>query len=455
MQRLLMVLVLSALLLSCGGGDENPTSTPATAYSYPLTVAPTARHVVDQSAKPFLLVGDAAWSLIAAVSDEDAEFYLENRKQHGFTAVLVNLLESKFAPNAPANFYGVTAFNEKPFTTPREEYFGHVDNVLRMAAEKGLAVFLFPVFLGYQCGDDDGGWCAAVKHASESEMRGWGEYLGSRYANYDNIVWVIGGDTDPTPVKSKLEAMIDGIRSRDIRHPFTVHNARGVMAVTPWSGADWLNINSTYTEGLDHEQAHAAYKISPAKPFFLIESQYENVNARDAQAIRAQSYWTVLSGGFGHIFGNCPLWGFGFAGSDCAPLTDWRAQLESPGSLSMQHFGALFHSRHWQTLIPDTSGNVLMAGAGTFGSTDYASAACASDGTSIIAYLPSSRAITVSGACLTGSSMTAWWYDPSNGMATQIGTFPTNTPQHFTPPTTGDWVLVVDSAVASFPAPGM
>lgn len=118
MQRLLMVLVLSALLLSCGGGDENPTSTPATAYSYPLTVAPTARHVVDQSAKPFLLVGDAAWSLIAAVSDEDAEFYLENRKQHGFTAVLVNLLESKFAPNAPANFYGSQPLTKNPSPPP-------------------------------------------------------------------------------------------------------------------------------------------------------------------------------------------------------------------------------------------------------------------------------------------------------------------------------------------------
>ena len=31
------------------------------------------------------------------------------------------------------------------------------------------------------------------------------------------------------------------------------HNARGVMAVTPWSGADWLNINSTYTEGIDYQ----------------------------------------------------------------------------------------------------------------------------------------------------------------------------------------------------------
>ena len=142
-------------------------------------------------------------------------------------------------------------------------------------------------------------------------MRAWGEYVGNRYLNYDNIVWVIGGDTDPTPVKSKLQAMVDGIRSKDTRHPFTVHNGRGVMAVTPWSDADWLNINSTYTEGIDYQQASAAHKISPPKPFFLIESQYENVNAPNAQALRAQSYWTVLSGGFGHFFGNCPLWGFG------------------------------------------------------------------------------------------------------------------------------------------------
>ena len=40
--------------------------------------------------------------------------------------------------------------------------------------------------------------------------------------------------------------------------------------------------------------------------------------------------------------------------------------------------------------------------------------------------------------------MIAWWYDPSTGVATQIGTFPGTTPQQFTPPTTGDWVLVAE-----------
>ncbi len=95
-----------------------------------------------------------------------------------------------------------------------------------------------------------------------------------------------------------------------------------------------------------------------------------------------------------------------------------------------------------------------MTGHGSFGNTDYAAAACAADGSSIIVYLPSSRSITVNGACLAGSAMIAWWYDPSAGIATQIGTFPTDQPQQFTPPANGDWVLVLDSSTAAFPPPG-
>jgi hypothetical protein len=451
-ERLLIALVLSGLLMSCGGGEES-TPTPATPYSYPLTVASTARHVVDRNAKPFLLIGDTAWSLFVALSDSDADVYLENRKQHGFTAVLANLIEHKYAANAPADFYGFTPFTEQTFTTPREAYFAHVDYIVKSAAEKGIAVFLFPLYLGFECNSE--GWCAEVHNATISDMTAWGQYVGNRYTNYDNIVWVIGGDMDPSPVKSKVQAMVDGILSRDTRHPFTVHNSRGVMAVTTWSGAAWLNVNNIYTNGTDYQDAVTAYSISPTKPFFLIESQYENVKAPNAQTLRAQSYWTVLSGGFGHFFGNCPVWGFGFTGGYCPSFTNWQAQLNSPGALNMQHFQALFNSRHWETLVPDTSQTVLMAGNGTFGSADYVSAACAADGSSILAYLPSSRTITVSGACLAGSTMIAWWYDPSNGVATQIGTFPTTMPQNFSPPTSGDWVLVVDSSVASFPAPGM
>ena len=247
--------------------------------------------------------------------------------------------------------------------------------------------------------------------------------------------------------------MVNGILSVDTRHPFTAHNARRVMGRTPWVGATWLNVNTTYTDGIDYQQALTAYAISPPLPFFLIESNYEN-EGPSTQRLRAQSYWTVLSGGFGHVFGNCPLWRFGPVSEFCSP-TDWKAQLNNTGSMNMRHFGTLFNSRHWQTLVPDTSHTVLTSGYGSSGQSDYATAAYASDGSSIIAYLPTSRTVTISGAQLAGASMIAWWFNPTTGAATQIGTFTTTRIQSFTSPASGDdWVLVLDSATANLPTPG-
>ncbi|MCM3902736.1 MAG: glycoside hydrolase family 140 protein [Pyrinomonadaceae bacterium] len=454
MQTLLIAFVLSGLLMSCGGGKESTPPTPATLYSYPLTMASTSRHLQDQNGKPFLLVGDAAWNLFVNLSKSDADFYLENRKQLGFTGVIVSLIEPLLAANAPQNLHGVAPFTGQAFTTtPNDAYFAHVDYIIKSAAAKGIIILLFPVYLGANCGSQ--GWCAEVEAATISDMRGWGQYVGNRYKDTDNIIWVIGGDMDPSPVREKVQAVVDGIRSADSRHLFTAHNDVDQMAVTPWPGAAWLNVNTVYTASFTlYESILAARSNFPSKPVFLLESRYENAGLPTPKELRAQSYWTLLSGGFGHVFGNCPLWGFGFAGQFCAS-TDWKAELNSVGSLNMQHFQALFHSRHWHSLVPDTSHTVLTAGYGTFGDPDYAQAACAADGSSILAYLPSSRPITVTGACLQGDMMIAWWYDPSNGAATQIGTFPSTMPQTFSPPTSGDWVLVVDSSVASFPAPGM
>jgi len=425
-------------------------------FVYPLTVGPTSRYLADQHGKPFLLVGDAAWSLFVGVSKSDADVYLANRQQLGFTAVMVELIEHRFAAAPPANFYRDTPFTGQAFTTtPNDAYFAHVDYIVKSAAAKGIVILLDPLFLGYGCGSE--GWCAEVQAATTSQMMAWGQYVGTRYKDYDNIVWVIGGDTDPTPVQSKVQAVVDGILSADSRHLFTAHNAPEQMAVTPWPGAAWLNVNSVYTSSNTlYRQVLSAYSISPPKPVFLIESAYENEHVLTNQALRAQSYWTVLSGGFGHVFGNCPIWGFGFARSQFCTSTDWKAQLNSEGSVNMQHFQALFNSRHWHTLVPDASHVVLTAGYdGTSGDpADYATAASAADGSSIIVYLPTSRSVTVSGAHLAGSMMMAWWYNPGNGGASLIGTYPTAGTQDFTPPSSGDWVLVLDSTNFSFPSPG-
>jgi hypothetical protein len=427
-------------------------NTPPTGpYVYPLVVGPTSRYLVDQNGKPFFLAGDAAWSLIAELSREDADAYLANRQQLGFTLVMVNLIEHAFSSNAPANFYGASPFTGANFTTPNEAYFAHADYVIQSAAQKGIVVMLAPLYLGAGCGSE--GWCAEVQAASNQALTDWGSYVGNRYRNYPNIIWMIGGDTDPSPVQSKVQAMVDGILARDANHPFTAHNAPGEMAIDPWGRPAWLNVNNTYTySSTQYTELLATYNVSPPIPYFFLETQYENEGNPSPQALRSQSYWAVLSGAFGHVFGNCPIWHFGSSSGYCSE-TDWQAELNAVGSINIQRWQKLFISRHWHTLVPDQNDQVLTAGA--LSGTSHATAARASDGTSIIVYLPSQRQVTINAAQLQAGALTVWWYDPATGATTQEpGPFSTAAPLILTAPAAGDWVLVVDAAGLGFPPPG-
>lgn len=123
---------------------------------YPLKVSENKRYLVDRNNQPVLIHGDTAWSLITGVTKAEAEQYLENRRQKGFNAIIVNLIEHKF--KGPANRDGENPFTTAgDFATPGEKYFTHADWVIRKAAEKGIVVFLFPLYLGYE-GTDEGWW---------------------------------------------------------------------------------------------------------------------------------------------------------------------------------------------------------------------------------------------------------------------------------------------------------
>jgi hypothetical protein len=427
------------------------TATGPSGYVYPLKVGATSRYLVDQNGKPFFLVGDAAWSLIAQLSDAQADTYLTARQQLGFSLVMVSLIEHKFATNAPADFYNLQPFTTgATFTTPNEAYFAHVDHIVQSAAQKGIVVLLAPAYVGYQCGDE--GWCAELTAATNADLTAWGQYVGNRYKNYSNIVWLIGGDTDPNAtVTSRLQAMVTGIQQVDPNHIFTAHNGPGSMAIDSWGGVSWLTLNNVYdnTTSTHYQPDLAAYHVSPAMPYFLIEARYDGEGA-SSQELRAQSYWTVLSGGIGHVYGDCPVWHFGAASAStfCASA-NWQAELANDGSRNMQYLNKLFTARRWHLLVPDEAHTALTTGLGS--GSDFATAAVASDGSSIIAYLPSARTVTVNGSAL-GASMKAWWYNPATGASMLDGTYPTTATRDFTPPG-GDWVLVVDNASLNFPAP--
>jgi len=427
-------------------------STIAQNYSFPFYLSPDHRYLDDQNRKPYFLLGEAAWSLIAQLSKEDAVSYLDDRKSKGFNVLMVNLIEHAFSTNPPKNYYGDSPFTDTTFITPREDYFLHADYVITEAEKRGITIMLYPIYLGYNCGSQ--GWCQEVESATLEDMRSWGQFVGNRYKNFNNIIWSIGGDTNPSPVENKVRECVNGIRDEDNRHLFTAHNQPESYAVSAWPEESWLTINNVYTYNSTlYQKCTIAYNYEPVKPFFMIESAYENEHDATTQELRAQAYWTILSGGMGHIFGNCPIWNFGSSSGWCG-LTNWKSALSSDGSVSMAYMQKLFKSRPWFWLEPDIDHNAIVSGYGSWGSSTYVTTALIGNSSTLIAYLPSARQVTVDMSVITGVDVRSWWYNPSNGEATEIGFFASAGMLDFTPPSNGDWVLVIDDASLELPAPG-
>jgi hypothetical protein len=440
-------LALAAALAAAGPAAGACPAPPDAGF--PLRVEPGARYLVGQSGRPFLLTGDTAWSLIADLTREDAERYLQDRRARGFNTLLVNLIESKFASKAPANVYGEPPFaTPGNYATPNDAYFDHAAWVLRRACELGFVVLLTPSYVGNGGGDE--GWYQAMAASGAAKLRDYGRYVGRRFGGLDNIVWVEGGDYNP-PDKALIRALAEGIRESDPDALQTAHGSPGSPALEHWSGEPWLAINNVYTYGPVHEAALGQYQDGAGMPFFLMESAYENEHDAGAQRVRMQAWQALLSGASGQVFGNNPIWHFD--GPGIYPAAEgWREQLDSPGARSMTVLHELMASRPWWLLRPDINGAFLTDGRG--GAAARAVAAQAVDGSFALVYLPTARRVTLDLAGLRGPRVAAEWRDPSTGEAVPVDGSPFAPGTHGFAPSPwnrsgeSDWVLVLTSEEA-------
>jgi hypothetical protein len=442
---------------------------------FPLTVEPGKRYLVDAVGKPFLIHGDTAWSMIADLTREEVDQYLDDRRVRGFNAILVSLIEARFSKFAPANAYGESPFRGLPFQTfaslssllpdqiarrgsrfitpfadyslPNEAYFAHADWVLRRAAEKGFLVLLTASYAGYGGGAE--GWYEAMVANGSDRLRQYGKFLGRRYRDLANILWVHAGDYNP-PEKDLVRAIADGVRESDPRALHTAHGAPESAALDYWQGEPWLQVNNVYTYGPVYAPALEQYERPDRMPFFLIESAYENEHGATERRLRTQAYHAVLSGAAGQIFGNNPIWHFDGPGIYSAPVT-WQEALGSRGAQSMTHLRDLMATVPWWLLEPDVDNSLLTSGLGS--DDDRAVAARTADRRLAIIYLPSNREITVDLEELAGPQINARWYDPADGRYMNIrgSPLPTTGPERISSKSgtnsSGyeDWVLILES----------
>ncbi|TPL99364.1 DUF4038 domain-containing protein [Mesorhizobium sp. B2-3-10] len=407
---------------------------------FPLRIESGKSFPVDKDGDPFLMHGDSAWSLIADLKDDEAYLYLEDRKARGFNTVLVNLLEHRFSRNAPANAYGERPFaGNADFAVPNEAYFAHADRVLQKACDLGFLVLLAPAYLGYRGGID--GWYQNMAAAGPGRLASYGHFVGHRYRHFDNIMWVNGGDDDPAD-KDLVRAVAKGILDEEPGALSTIHGAPETPPFDLWTHESWLNVNNIYTYGPVYTAAVREY--GRGMPFFLIESAYEFESGTDEYRVRIQAYQAILSGAFGHLYGNNPIWHFGGPGLHRQTL-GWKEALNSPGAKSMEVLFAFVSSIKWWLLEPDATNSFLVNGMSA--GMERAVAATARDGSYAVVYMPGNGRITVDLARLSAASVRARWRDPTSGEVMDVEGSPFKAERTvFKPPELNsrgykDWIL--------------
>ncbi|MFQ6130669.1 MAG: DUF4038 domain-containing protein [Armatimonadota bacterium] len=417
---------------------------------FQLKVSPDGRQLVDQNGDPFFWLGDTGWALFSALSEQEAEAYLENRREKGFNVVQC-IIAHWSRGDLRASPDGHKPWLDGDPATPNEAYFERIDRILHVAQEKGIVLALLPAW---------GELVTDRTTLTTANARAYGKWLGTRYKDTPNVVWVLGGDQPPTGCEQVFRELAAGLAEGDGgRHLMTYHPRGGQRSSDYWHEEAWLDFNmmqSGHRADLpNYQMVLGDYARAPTKPTLDGEPRYENIidglrqtgPRISAHQVRKAAYNAVLSGALGHTYGCSEVYRFWRPGDDgrWGAEIPWQEAVDLPGALHMGYLKSLMLSRPWHRLRPDLA--LVLSGSGQGGT--YTPAATAEDGMFAYVYVPEYQAITVDLSRIAGSDVDALWYDPRNGQYTSIGRFPNSGLKSFAPPRQAadpDYVLVLESS---------
>ena len=476
--RLRLAALACAVLLGTAP-NSSPVAAQGRLATLPLRVSDNKRFLVTADGRPFFWLGDTAWELFHRLTREEAVRYLTNRARLRFTVIQAVALAEFDGLNQPNAYGHRPLLNNDPSTPdvkdgPGNDYWDHVDDVVREAGARGIYVGLLPTW-----GDKwniKRGVGPEVFTPANAEI--YGAWLGRRYKESPGIVWILGGDRpfETDTHKAIIRAMARGLRAGDGgTHLITVHPTGAQGSAAAFHDEPWLDFNMRQNgHAVDftgrYDQTRVDYDRTPIKPVVDGEPIYEdhpvNFNA-GAQGhsissdVRRPLYWDLFGGAFGHTYGHHSVWQFWAPGRAPInnPLLPWLAAIEQPGAAQMQHARALLESRPFLTRIPDSDLVVAgpvptsMPGAGRY----HFAATRDTDGSYAMVYAPVGRPFTVRMRAIAGSRVSAWWFNPRTGTAIAIDTVANTGDRTFMPPDAGemiDWVLVLDDASKAYGPPG-
>lgn len=460
--------------------QQTPWTGPAVDLAHgPLRVSANRRFLQHADGAPFFYLGDTAWELFHRLSREEAAQYLEQRRAQGFTviqAVALSELAGLTVPNAQGEF----ALADLDSVKPNEVYFQFVDWVIDQAAEKGLFIGLLPTW-----GDKVQRWFGegpdifhpAYKNqgleAAKAKARDYGRWIGRRYRDRPNLIWIMGGDREPAGVDMHPDAndaafapavwreMAYGVREGDAgAHLMTYHTCGIGTSSLSFHNDDWLDFNFIQSghfrrDEPNYDLVSADYARAPVKPVMDGEPRYEDhaVNWNlsngffDAFDARQAAYWALFAGAFGHTYGAHSVWQMWQPGR--APISymrrSWQDALDLEGAWDMMHARRLIESHDLFSRVPDQS---LIASENPAGA--FHVQATRGQGYALV-YIPCGTTVEVRMDALAPAAgealIRAFWFNPRTGERASAGQFASRGTQAFTPVDEGrplrqqDWVL--------------
>jgi hypothetical protein len=454
----------------------------AMAASAQLRVSANKRFLITADGKLFFYLGDTAWELFHKLNRNDAYTYLSDRASKGFNVIQCVVL-AEMNGLTEANTNGDLPFQNLDPNRPNEAYFQHVDALVKMGASMGLYMAMLPTW-GAWVGKENHPLFPSIQLFNAESAKAYGLFLGRRYRNTPNIIWVLGGDRNPTGFEQVWEAMAQGLQEGDGRSHLITYHPTGQMSSSKfWQNAPWLDFNMVQT-------GHAArfinsydfiahdYNLKPIKPTFDSETNYEDAGVSFHTSngifsdydVRVSSYFSVFAGGFGITYGCNSIWQM-YSGGPSVLNTKrtWKESLNLPGSFQMRYLKHLMESRPFLTRIPDQQ--VLLLSGSSLVETETKSnqhvqatrdgTVGNKDATYIMLYLPVGKGVRVNTSFINSKRLKVWWYDPRQGTALPVGetenkgeyepswnTLPWHTSAG------PDWVLVIDDATKNYLPPG-
>jgi hypothetical protein len=390
-------------------------------------------------------MGDTAWAAPHRASDEEWDTYLAARRAQHFTVVQV----------APAPEWagatdrqGQRPFTERACTQWNPAYWQAFENKIKRANEQGFVVLLVGLMEPVH------------RYPAVAQACLFARNIVARLFG-DFVVFSPSFDSEVLPLAHEVGR---AAREATAAHLITQHPGTPWNQPTPTFSARYFDepyldiaaVQTGHNAGhLDWCAHHAIewvfdlYRREPHKPVINLEAMYDAQGEQGWRAVDARSLgWrSWLSGACGYTYGagdtppkvpqgNGAIWKWV---TDPAKYDYWRKALHWESAVQMKYLHDFLAAIDWWRLQPahdlirhqpqDVTRRMVLART--------------SAGDLAVAYLPDNEAIEMD-VSVFSKPLRARWFDPVHGtFQAHHGHIPNHGIRRFTPPASGDWVLLL------------